>query len=366
MPSPYVESILQGLGAGGGLAGGAQPLRGERRRGECTTNADCEPGQRCQAGVCRDISEGGNGEGCRARCNEEFQACRENCSVGGGTSAACMASCANRFQTCVAGCGEYEACTTNADCPEGQRCINGKCQSKGEEEEGECYKMGPTRPNYDDCQCGVAFAAPDGSKCPGNYTWVPRGGQGWELWEEGMHGRCECTRWMEAHTPGGPTPGGLGEFEWPPELQALYRSLMGRAGEFMGRRPGYSDAILRSIFGEGFEGIRGMGGRTREEMMDFLASQGLVGTGAGKGMAETQAWQTEKMLGDLRRDVGIRQAEQIREDLLGFTEAAQGLFGTGMGYTQIAEAINAARRGEGTEALEMLLQLLMGQYQSWG
>lgn len=361
MPSPYVDSILRGIGVGPETLG-----RRPEPRGECTRDADCPSGQRCVNGRCRTIGDrdGGDGEaGCKTRCREVFQTCREGCTVGGSTSAACMARCAAEYQTCIAGCGEVQTCASDYECPEGQLCINGKCQGKGDGD-GECYKMGPTRPNYQDCQCGVAFAAPDGSKCPSNYTWVPRGGQGWELWEEGMHGRCECTRWMEAHTPDG-DGGGLGEFEWPPELRALYEKLMGRAGEFLGRRPGFSDAAMRAMFGRDFEKIRGVGGRGREEMMDWLASEGLIGTGAGVGIPQAQAWKTEKAIGDLKRDLMLGQEEQIREDLLGFTEAAQGLFGTGMGFTQIAEAINAARRGEGTEALEMLLRLLLGQMGSW-
>jgi len=62
----------------------------------------------------------------------------------------------------------------------------------------------------------------------------------------------------------------------------------------------------------------------------------------------------------------VGQEEKIKQDLLGFTGAAGDIFGRGMGYTQLREAINAARRGEGAQALEMILRLLQTQMAGWG
>lgn len=47
-----------------------------------------------------------------------------------------------------------------------------------------------------------------------------------------------------------------------------------------------------------------------------------------------------------------------KADILDFTGMAQGIFGTGAGAEQLVEMINAARRGEGSQALAQLLALL--------
>lgn len=67
------------------------------------------------------------------------------------------------------------------------------------------------------------------------------------------------------------------------------------------------DDLIAGIFGKEFETIRGVGGRTREATFDVLARQGLLGTGATRGVAQDIAWQTERGISDLLRDV-----EQIK------------------------------------------------------
>jgi len=170
---------------------------------------------------------------------------------------------------------------------------------------------------------------------------------------------------MIAHDPGPDGQDGLGEFEWPPEMMELYNALIGRGGEFMGRRPGYSDAVMRAMFGQDFEKIRGVGGAERERMYDLMGREGLLGTGAVQDIGQQRAWATERNIGDLMRQLAVGQEEKKTEDLLRFTEAAQGIFGQGMGFHQIMEAINAGRRGEATEYLNMLLQLLQGSWGTW-
>ena len=59
--------------------------------------------------------------------------------------------------------------------------------------------------------------------------------------------------------------------------------------------------LMSGLFGKGFETVRGIGGRTRESVFDTLARQGLMGTGAAKGVSEDIAWQTERGITDLMR-----------------------------------------------------------------
>ena len=74
----------------------------------------------------------------------------------------------------------------------------------------------------------------------------------------------------------------------------------------------YADELLRSMFGAGFEDImRGRGTRQTESMYDMLAREGLLGTGAAKGIGQEQAWETERGITDLLR--GIEQVRYERE-----------------------------------------------------
>jgi len=61
------------------------------------------------------------------------------------------------------------------------------------------------------------------------------------------------------------------------------------------------DNLIAGMFGKGFEDVRGIGGRTRESVFDTLAREGLMGTGAARGVSEDIAWQTERGISDLMR-----------------------------------------------------------------
>jgi len=71
------------------------------------------------------------------------------------------------------------------------------------------------------------------------------------------------------------------------------------------------DDLVAAMFGKGFETVRGVGGRTRESVFDALARQGLLGTGATKGVAQDIAWQTERGISDLMR--GVEEMKYARE-----------------------------------------------------
>ncbi len=79
------------------------------------------------------------------------------------------------------------------------------------------------------------------------------------------------------------------------------------------RPESYMDELMASLFGEGFETIRGVGGRSREAVYDMLARQGLLGTGAATDVAKEMAWTTERGITDLIREMGQMRADKEQE-----------------------------------------------------
>lgn len=75
----------------------------------------------------------------------------------------------------------------------------------------------------------------------------------------------------------------------------------------------YVDDLMASLFGKGFETIRGIGGRSQEAVYDQLARQGLLGTGAATDVAREMAWQTERGITDLIRSMGEMRADKEQE-----------------------------------------------------
>jgi len=161
--------------------------------------------------------------------------------------------------------------------------------------------------------------------------------------------------------------GGVGgTFAFPDEMNELYKNLMNRAGEFMGRRPGFSDPMMRNMFGQDFDVLRRRGAGQAQELEDMVAGQGLLGTGTARDLYQKQGWETERGIGDLMRNLSISNELQKRKDRTDYTGAAQSLFGQGMGFNTIIEQLNAARRGESRDSMSMMLQYLMGLMSSWG
>jgi hypothetical protein len=189
----------------------------------------------------------------------------------------------------------------------------------------------------------------------------------------------------------------LPDYNLPPELQALLDQLLGRAGEYMARKPGYSQSALDARFGKGYENIRNLANLARGQTTSALQREGMLGTGAGQAALRQIPWQTEKNVSDTIRDVFLGNEDQKRKDLEAFTNIASGLFGqgvgveqmveainaerrgeerdytgianqlfgTGMTYEQLLESLNAARRGEGQNALALYLQYVMSLMSSW-
>ena len=65
----------------------------------------------------------------------------------------------------------------------------------------------------------------------------------------------------------------------------------------------YTDRLLASLFGKEFETLRGAGQVGTENVMETLARQGLLGTGAVRDIASEQAWGTERNIADVLRAV---------------------------------------------------------------
>lgn len=77
----------------------------------------------------------------------------------------------------------------------------------------------------------------------------------------------------------------------------------------------FLDDLIASMFGKGFEDVRGVGGRTREATFDMLAREGLLGTGAAVGKAQDVAWQTERGISDLMRGAEQWKYQQEQETM---------------------------------------------------
>ena len=158
----------------------------------------------------------------------------------------------------------------------------------------------------------------------------------------------------------------LGEFKWPAELYDLYNRLMGRAGEFLDRPPGFSPEFMNTWFGKDYDRIRGTERIGREEGLRQLQTEGLIGTGASQDFASDLAWGTEKAVADLTREIFLANEQQKRSDLLDFTGAAGNIFGQGQQFVGGEEAINAGRRMESMQAIAQFMQYIISLMQSWG
>jgi len=171
--------------------------------------------------------------------------------------------------------------------------------------------------------------------------------------------------WCCPGAEGGGGGDGLGYFQWPDELMNLYRSLAQRGTDLLGKEPGFSDEAIRTMFGRDYDKVRQTGDLSRERVMNQLQTEGLAGTGTSQDVGMDTAWQTERALNDVMENVFLANEEQKREDLNLYTTLANMILGSGSGFIAGGEAINAGRRGEQQNSLQMLmqfLQMLLGSY----
>ena len=157
---------------------------------------------------------------------------------------------------------------------------------------------------------------------------------------------------------GGGGEGELGWWEFPEEMQEFYRNLLSRGQKFLNMPLGYTPEMISSWFGKDYDVIRGQEAPLRQQTMATLGREGMLGTGAVPEAMGRTAWDIESKIADLSRDIFLASEYQKKQDILNYSKAAQEIFGTGMGYNQLIEAINAARRGERQEAINALLAWL--------
>jgi hypothetical protein len=176
--------------------------------------------------------------------------------------------------------------------------------------------------------------------------------------------QCVCQKWCvdigwgeDCKTQTKKT-GTLGEFNWPAGMEDFWNLLLGRGKELIGKPLGFSPEEQAEYFGRDFEKLRAGEAGTKRDLTSALSRQGMLGTGTALQALGDLGWQTERGVSDVQRDVYLQNELQKRKDLTDYTTLANTLFGTGVGYNQIREAINAARRGETQNSLEMLLRLL--------
>lgn len=224
-----------------------------------------------------------------------------------------------------------------------------------------CMGGEPVQPEGEECPQGKWFTHfPKDGPCPEGYTLVTRRGTGWDGYQAGADGRCECTSWLEKYREGRETkPTGIGEYQYPAWITEIM-GLLGDRSKYLldPANYGYSQELMDKMFGREFETTRAAEAGAREQALRDLSSQGMIGTGAEIGTLRDIGWGTEQKIADLARDLFIASEMQRKEDITGMTDLADQLLRSGLGYEQMLEAINAARRGERSSALELLLGLL--------
>jgi hypothetical protein len=238
-------------------------------------------------------------------------------------------------------CTSGKACAGDYDCG-GGKCVGGKCDCSGGTTSTGCPEGVGT--SYEGCSCGEEYPTKTG-KCVAGYQYEkhPFNDKG-----EGTIGLCVCQKALSEWQ--GKKGGSLGEYQYPAGLQELMTTLMERGKGFYG----YDPAAIEAMFGRGFENVRGQEAGQREQLNRTLQSQGMLGTGTALQAGNELGFATEKNVNDLARDIMIKNEEQKRSD----TELLSSILGRGMGFEQLLEAINSGRRGEGQNALAMLLSLL--------
>jgi len=373
---------------------------------ECTgPNEHClskSTGQPCN-GVCNDgqCTGGGQGANCRS-CGPDDDCIDGKCAKTGAVCVSCGPGyyCAADGKCKKVG-GGPAGCETSDDCSAGQVCVNGKCVPKKDVPGGgactadsDCStycqgkpgicdtstqkcrctgsipfkpkpkKLGPCpegvgEKTYSGCACGREYTTMTG-QCAEGYVHVPRSGTGWHGWKKGAVGRCECVKYCKENGYGSDCQGGgtVGEYKYPDWMQSLMKLFGARANALLQMPGGYSQSEINKMFGRGFENVRAQGAATREATEEQLSRAGMLGTGTATGTMANLASEQEGNITDLMRDIFLANQAQKRQDIKDYTSLAQGLFGTGMSYEQLQEAINAGRRGETRDLLTLYLTLL--------
>lgn len=156
-------------------------------------------------------------------------------------------------------------------------------------------------------------------------------------------------------------------FSYSPETRDLLSQIRTKAG-YLARYPsGMSPAEKNATINQMVESIRAGKAPEVESMRVRMARQGL----SGSGMEEAEREKIDRRYSDevarAKRDVAIADEGRRAAETIAGTNASAGLAGLLMGGETTAEGANAARRAEGyqsTNALLQLLQILYGQQYS--
>jgi hypothetical protein len=152
--------------------------------------------------------------------------------------------------------------------------------------------------------------------------------------------------------------GGGGTWEWTPGTQEALARLLERYNWLLDYKRGTTPEERQAIINYATRGIkRGQRGEM-QSMTDMLSRMGLAGGGFEMAQAQDIRRGTREDLANLQSKVAIDEIDRRFRELMGTTGMAQNLLGTVMSSEQIEEALNAARRGEGRDALKTLLSYL--------
>jgi len=338
----------------------------------CKSDAECGEGYRCVEGECQTkVVVGGSpcpaggrkmgrvvGGGQLEKCHDdEYPAtaqdgtpwcCKKTAKIGCKEDKECPAD-----YTCVNGfCVAKKYCTTDINCPDGYFCDNGVCKKKG---------VTPDCPDgvgdkYTGCACGKKYMLKSAA-CATGYVPVkkPDGTQ------------CECSKWCQDIGYGADCVSGGGDggeqFQWGPDVSALIKRLMERANYFLDYPRGLTPEERQGVINYAYEGIKRGERGTLQSTKDMLSRMGLLGTGfEAQKLGEVRRGTTETVA-NVQRQVAIDELNRRFNELMATSGMAQSLTGTGMTAEQLVEALNAARRGEGSGAMNTLmayLQTVMG------
>ncbi len=153
-------------------------------------------------------------------------------------------------------------------------------------------------------------------------------------------------------------------FSYSPETKDLLSKLRTKA-DYLTRYPtGMSPSEKNATINQMVESIRAGKEPEVESMRVRMARQGLLGSGIEETAREGIDRRYGEGVANAKRDVTIADQGRKAAETIAGTNAAAGLAGMLMGGESTEEQANAARRAEGfqsTNALLQLLQLLYGQ-----
>ena len=183
---------------------------------------------------------------------------------------------------------------------------------------------------------------------------------------------CRCAEWCaDGLAKGTLTEGCTGtgkggedgdQFEWSPELQALWARIMERANQLLDEPRGLSEEERQAIYNRAFEKVKGMERPAIQTAQDRMARMGMLESPyAGREVAGIERG-TREMLGSTARDIELEETQRRFGEMMASLGMVSNITGQKMTGEQLMEALNAARRGEGSSAMQQLLAYLgLGQ-----